>query len=520
LDEARRFPAKLGNEQIDKGFRDMKLKAFFLVMAIFLAALAPLPAAATPYTWNGGTGFWDTGTNWTPTGVPNFIYDTATVGGGVATLDYFQRTVNKLEVGAGAEVQISYSTDSSLSFANYSGVDPTLINNGIVRLAHTGNYMSKISAGSPLTITGNGKILMEWYSPTNDKGSILTGPIINSLGHTIEGMGKFTNAVVDNYGLVQATGDRLTVQASTFRNYTNGILRSNPGAVLHFGYLTSTIASAQYQGYGGWLDINGGTISTDNATFTDAQIRNSGSGGSIEINASRTLRFFGTNNLQSGVVVNVNGNLEVGYDDGSYTAGHITGNSQVNVQDGGKLSLKLISASAGATLTARDLTMSPAAAIEMKYKTNLTLSNFSYAMTNGSGWTWNNYGTLTMTGDGPGHLLEVGGIPGASNPLVGNFFIPNLVISGDITLVDLFDNQTGYEGLEALYVGSLTFDGSSLNLNGLSLYVQDGSGFNLVLAGDYDGKVINSPVPLPPSALLLGSGLLGLLAFRSRRRRD
>jgi hypothetical protein len=99
---------------------------------------------------------------------------------------------------------------------------------------------------------------------------------------------------------------------------------------------------------------------------------------------------------------------------------------------------------------------------------------------------------------------------------MNNFALPSLIISGNIALVDTFDNQPTFTGPEALYVGSLTFLGSTLNLNGLSLYVKEGAGFRLVQAGDYGGKVIDVAIPLPPTVWLLGAGLLGLVGLRRK----
>ena len=61
--------------------------------------------------------------------------------------------------------------------------------------------------------------------------------ITNGASHTIEGVGTVDPYAMVNYGIIQATGDRL-LMARNFYNFTGGVLRSNPGAVLQLGICT------------------------------------------------------------------------------------------------------------------------------------------------------------------------------------------------------------------------------------------------------------------------------------------
>jgi len=82
---------------------------------------------------------------------------------------------------------------------------------------------------------------------------------------------------------------------------------------------------------------------------------------------------------------------------------------------------------------------------------------------------------------------------------------------GQVLLVDTFDNQPGWEGAEALYVGSLVVGpGSTLDLNGLHLYY-------LSAQIDPDATILGgslTQIPEPATFLFIAGGLLAL-----RRRR-
>ena len=76
---------------------------------------------------------------------------------------------------------------------------------------------------------------------------------------------------------------------------------------------------------------------------------------------------------------------------------------------------------------------------------------------------------------------------------------------------------------EALYASVLDLEtGTTLDLHGLHLYTYYLDDIVQVVAGDtrFGGTIINSPVPLPGTLLLLGSGLLGLLGLSRRRRKE
>ena len=102
---------------------------------------------------------------------------------------------------------------------------------------------------------------------------------------------------------------------------------------------------------------------------------------------------------------------------------------------------------------------------------------------------------------------------------VGNFALDTLQIGGDdvarVKLVDLFDNQVDWNGVEALYVDTLIVnEGSLLYLNGLNIYYRHGIfGGGLIL----DNATVQAlPVPEPMTLAVLAAGSLALLRRRSR----
>ncbi|NOX97058.1 MAG: PEP-CTERM sorting domain-containing protein [Nitrospirae bacterium] len=99
-----------------------------------------------------------------------------------------------------------------------------------------------------------------------------------------------------------------------------------------------------------------------------------------------------------------------------------------------------------------------------------------------------------------------------------NFALGTLTLGGtdigQVQLIDSFDNQTGWEGSEALYVYNLNLGtGSYLDLNGLNLYYLNGSidPAATILGGQL------TPIPEPSTLILLGAGLVGLVGLRKKR---
>jgi len=171
--------------------------------------------------------------------------------------------------------------------------------------------------------------------------------------------------------------------------------------------------------------------------------------------------------------------------------------------------LSLTNKAGTALNVAKPYSSAPPVSVEVK-------GNFLYSLYGTGKWNWESGTILKMSYSTPDHsswgFLEAGGL---------DYRLRTLNIAGDIALVDLYNNTPG-SGPEALYVDQLIFGGSTLNLNGCELFVNNGSGGWTEVNEGYLGKVVDyhvqSPVPVPPTVWLLGSGLLGLVGWRRFKR--
>lgn len=78
-----------------KSFLNLLSILALIVTAVFISH----PILATSYTWNASSGFWSTGTNWSPNGIPG-PEDNVIISGGICTLDA-SVAVNSLSISNG-----------------------------------------------------------------------------------------------------------------------------------------------------------------------------------------------------------------------------------------------------------------------------------------------------------------------------------------------------------------------------------------------------------------------------------
>ncbi len=187
----------------------------------------------------------------------------------------------------------------------------------------------------------------------------------------------------------------------------------------------------------------------------------------------------------------------------------VTTTGDITVNNGGTLRLD-------ADFSGDNLIFDSTSVIDVNTGT-LTLSgDFIYSITDEADWEWSSGTVLEMTGS----VIELAGEDLGTDPanhvgdpagFVGNFSLQELVISGNLVLVDNIDNgnriDNGFGSNEALYVDTLTFanPGATLNLNGLHIY------FN-TLNGDssqiIDVQAVNEPRTLWMLVVMLAALLL------------
>lgn len=366
----------------------------------------------------------------------------------------------------------------------------------------------------------------------NALGSAMTFPTVNLTGGTLTGSGGFANtatnfggygtlaAALTNSGTITANNATAlgitgaltnsgTLNAGTSTVSPTGILAfsgsgslSNSGTVNVYGTLSNTGSALALTGsgnaylYGGTLSGAGGFSNANNLAgygSIDAALTNTGT--LTATGAGKTLTVTGA--------VTGSGDVKVG----TTTSGD---NATLDLQE---------------NLGAHNFTLNEAAILKVASGKIITLNgNFNNYAASASQWQPAAGFNLTMSGS----TFEVAGhdYGAVSTGFSNNFNLANLNVTDNLQLLDAVNNgnrggiHTGTDLIqhEALYVDSLSGSGT-LNLNHLWLYVNNG-GVPFALADGTFGSltVSNSPVPIPGSVLLLGSGLLGLAGWRRFRK--
>jgi len=347
-------------------------------------------------------------------------------------------------------------------------------------IVNTGSITSEgasatLRAGSStVTLSGGGKVELTGTGTNTINGIVGANRLVNE-DNLIRIDGNITGLMTNN-ATIEAVGGGLSIGTASMIN--NGVIRTTPGAPL--------VVNAAVSGTGSW-DIDASKMT---------------------VSAGRSVTTQGTITIRDGAELEMVGNV-------------------------------------GSVMSGSDLTIARLGAIEIgstsaPMDVRLT-GSLSFAMTDETLWNWNAASDLHMLGGVGAQLgdwatwasLEIGGHDfgitpathsGAAAGFTANFNLAELIIGANahVFLADSLDNGNRGanffdSGLEALYVGRLTFlDGAGqLNLNGLNLYYTTLTGSTSQIVNEL---VPASEVPEPGTAAVLGLGAAALLARRRRRK--
>ncbi len=391
--------------------------------------------------------------------------------------------------------------------------------------SNSGGFLVVESGATSITksFSNNGVIQMAGLT-----ASMTGGAIANT--RNIEGYGTVWNAV-SNAGTIEARGGTLNL-GGALTNTTDGLIAVGTG---------SKLLAMNMPSNAGVVNVTGGTFDTyNNPVANNAQISGYGTFRTGGLTNSGTMTLSGGTTTVTGNVTNLSG----GKVTVAYNPAIFTGNVVNNV--GGEFKITDTTVTFAGTLTnlggyisdpattfAKDIFIGPDGYLVGGAGDKWILSN-NFVNESAQNTLWSTgaaYLGFVASGTDTDHDLFIPGIDrGASGAgYANNFAWGELDIASGNSLV-LFDGNSDLVG--ALYVGEIlgvkiSEDGKSVMniLQGitdgkLNIYYNPSLDNNAYLGGltyALNGGGNLSPVPIPGSLILFGSGLLGLVGLGRRR---
>ncbi|HWF07422.1 MAG TPA: hypothetical protein VG297_03105 [Bryobacteraceae bacterium] len=450
-------------------------QAALIVLLISLLVFPPGLMAQTSSAWNGGSGFYENASSWSPAGVP----DNANAGGP------FDVTVNS---GVGDDVTLRFggvNLNSMTIGGSGAGSTVSIASNNLgLTLGTTYNSALNISGDGTLNISSGSSALVLG----NNGGGITNNGTLNIAGGaTLTVQGEFLGAFITNNGVI-ALGDlngggTLVLNDSgrgapfllTNDFGSTGVLRMSDNAANRINGVSggeslfiengSTISGA------GSINVavsNGGTLLADgaNALIVNGNLTNWNGADTITggiYGASSTLQLssMGGNSIQtlSGAVVNLGG---AGKISGNGTNNALTGLANIN---NSVLGLSGMSGPVTITPTGGTLTLSSdsnnTAMLTTEFGTQATVNGAFHNLAN------SDFGTASSTVNvSLGGTFTTGAFTNEAN-VTQNFWPANAVVnvnSGGTLNVGALTTSTNNGYASSI----ITIDGGTLNASSIT----------------------------------------------------
>jgi hypothetical protein len=405
----------------------MKLLIYTLFVVLIFTVFS---FSQTKYTWVGGSGSWQTASNWTPNGIPGAA-DTAVVNSGTVTNDSTVFVASLFQNGGTINGTGEINIADSLSFANgiQTGTGSTKLSSGC-----NGAIISSQSKQFSRGFINDGYLIWQGANVTFS-GCVFTnnGTFDANSESSIFGFGG-GGSIINNGSIIRSTATGTATISVPISNQGNinvksGILQSSQGVTGNGSFIIEP--GAVYVLSGGTHTLGGNTIS---------------GGGTFELKTGQILNVItgnvtvlaGTTFLQSSGTITGDGDLIIGgYFD--FRNGIQSGNGATKISIGG-------TCLAGGTQS----------------------KQFSRNLLNDGIFTWNGGnitfgGSKTFINNGTfnaetesGLLNSLGGVS-----ILNNGVFNRSTGSANVTIAPKFVNNNELKILS----GSITFNGSLINNN-------------------------------------------------------
>ena len=475
---------------------------------------------AADSTWNGGTGNWNVDGNWTPSGVPNGSSYNVLIDGGNIGINSFVNLNTSVSVG-----NLTIDTGDTLDINNghvlTMGLDGgSIINNGNISLSSTGSG-TYLRLGAPsVLLTGTGTLMLGNNANNAIDATNSNDRLTNDSNHTIQGSGNIGQNQMNLTNLGTITANQPTnLTINPYSGVTNsGTFRANSGSTLIVtdnltNYSANTLT-------GGTYDVadtmklpvpTTETIATNAATII------------LDGPSSAILRYSGDANALAGFATNAAiGDFTIKNGRNFTTAGAFSNAGKMTFET---LSDFIVGALQNYTQTAGMTTVNGSL--------TAALVDIQAGILKGSDTI---IGNVTINGG----TVQPGNSPGIMN-IIGDYSQ-----SADSTLdIEILNNVLASGGYDQLSITGTASLAGTLNVSLLpGAVISDGDTFNIIhyascpsefsyYVGPFDNSqsffftyeyrsndlvlTAHGAVPLPPSLLLFGSGLLSIGFFMRKK---